>query len=87
MRLTIAALLFSATLVQADDQSAANIRGNWEFAHSKLHFSEDPLVITQPRITMRNRLEVCSADYRITSVKTATPTPAVRLTTPAITQR
>jgi hypothetical protein len=70
MRLTIAALLFSATLVQADDQPAPNIRGNWEFAaHSKLHFSEDPLIITPTRITLRNRLEVCSADYRITSVK------------------
>jgi len=67
-RLTIAALLFSATLAQADDQSAPNIRGNWEFAHSKIHFSEDPLIITQTRITLRNRLEVCSADYRITSV-------------------
>jgi hypothetical protein len=69
MRLAIAALLLSATLVQADDQSALDIRGNWEFAHSRLHFSEDPLVITPTRITLRNRLEVCSADYRITSVK------------------
>jgi hypothetical protein len=69
MRLTIAALLLSATLVQADDQSAPNIRGNWEFALSKIHFSEDPLVITQTRIMLRNRSEVCSADYRIASVK------------------
>jgi hypothetical protein len=70
IRLTIAALLLSATPVQADDQSAPNIRGNWEFgAHSKLHFSEDPLIITPTRITLRNRLEVCSADYLITSVK------------------
>jgi hypothetical protein len=69
VRLTIAALLFSATLVQADDQSAPNIRGNWEFALGKTHFSEDQLVITQTRITLRNRLEVCSADYRITSVE------------------
>jgi hypothetical protein len=70
MRLTIAALLLSATVVQADNQSAPDIRGNWEFAaHSKLHFSQDPLVIAPTRITMRNRLEVCSADYRITSVK------------------
>jgi hypothetical protein len=67
--LTIAALLLSASLVQADDQSAPNIRGNWEFPLSKFHFSEDPLVITPTRITMRNRSEVRSADYRITSVK------------------
>ena len=68
--LTIAALLLSASLVQAEDQSAPNIRGNWEFAaHSKFHFSEDPLIITQKRITIRNRLDVCSADYRVTSIK------------------
>ena len=69
-RLALATLLLVAGPAQASDQSAPNIRGNWEFAaHSKLHFSEDPLVITPTRITMRNRLEVCSADYRITSVK------------------
>jgi len=67
MRLTIVALLFLSTPVQAD-QSAPDIRGNWEFALSKVHFSEDPMVITQTRITLRNRMEVCSADYRITSV-------------------
>jgi hypothetical protein len=67
-RLTIAALLFSATLVQADDQSAPNIRGKWEFALSKTHFSEDPLVITRTRITLRNKSEVCTADYRVSSV-------------------
>jgi hypothetical protein len=69
MRLTIAALLLSASLVQAEDQSAPNIRGTWEFPLSKTHFSEDPLVITRTRITMRNRSEVCTAAYRITSVK------------------
>jgi hypothetical protein len=69
MRLAIKALLLVAGLVQADDQSVPNIRGNWEFPLSKTHFSEDPLVITPTRITMRNRLEFCSADYRITSVK------------------
>jgi hypothetical protein len=69
MRSTLAALLFFAALVQADDQPAPNIRGNWEFAPSKIHFSEDPLVITRTRITLRYRSEVCSADYRITSVK------------------
>jgi hypothetical protein len=69
VRSTNAALLLLAPLVQADDQSGPDIRGNWEFAPSKLHFSEDPLVITPTRITLRKRLEVCSADYRITSVK------------------
>jgi hypothetical protein len=70
IRLNIAALLFSGALVQAADQSAPNIRGNWEFsAHSKLHFAEDPLVITPTRITVRSRLEVCSADYRVASVE------------------
>jgi hypothetical protein len=69
VRFTIAALLLSATPVLADDQSAPNIRGNWEFALSKIHFSEDPLVITQTRITLRNRSEVCGADYRISSVE------------------
>ena len=69
MRLTIAALLLSASLVQAEDQFAPNIRGTWEFPLSKTHFSEDPLVITRTRITMRNRSEVCTAAYRITSIK------------------
>ena len=67
--LAITTLLLLAGFAQADDHSALNIRGNWEFAaHSKLHFSEDPLVITPTRITLRNRLQVCRADYRITSV-------------------
>jgi hypothetical protein len=69
-RLALAVILLSAAQVQAGDQAAPNIRGNWEFAaHSKFHFSEDPLIITQKRITIRNRLEVCSADYRVTSIK------------------
>jgi hypothetical protein len=67
MRLTIAALLFSATLAQADN--VPNIRGHWEFPLSKTHFSEDPLLITRTRITLRYRAEVCTADYRINSVK------------------
>jgi hypothetical protein len=75
-RLTIAALLFSATLVQADDQRVSNIRGNRTFPLSQLHFSDDPPVITPTRITMRNRLEACSADYRTTSVKDRNTYPA-----------
>lgn len=67
--LAITTLLLLAGFAQADDHSALNIRGNWEFPLSKLHFAEDPLVITQTQITFRNRSEVCSADYRITSVK------------------
>ena len=49
MRLAITAVILLAGLAQASDQSAPNIRGEWEFAHSKLHFSEDPLIITQRR--------------------------------------
>ena len=69
MRLAITAVILLAGLAQASDQSAPNIRGEWEFAHSKLHFSEDPLIITPTQITLRNRLEVCGADYRITSIE------------------
>ena len=68
MRLAIVAVILFASFAQANDQTAPNIRGNWEFPLSKIHFSEDPLVITPTRITLRYRAEVCSADYRITSV-------------------
>ena len=55
--LAITTFLLAVGPAQASDQPLPSIRGTWEFPLSEIHFSEDPLVITRTRITMRNRSE------------------------------